>query len=80
MSEQILADVAMMYINLFPEFTADRLQFLINSLIDNVIPVLLYRTKKRLAHTDPGTVVMTHYDVVILTPINRYFTKILCLF
>jgi len=52
MSVETLADVAMMHVDLFSSFSPDRMEFLINSLIDNVVPVLLFRAKKSFIITD----------------------------
>jgi hypothetical protein len=45
-SEEILLDVAVMYVDLFKVFSNERVEFLINALIDKVVPVLLFRIKK----------------------------------
>ena len=53
MSLEMLCDVAMMHVDLFSAFSAERMDFLINSLIDSVVPVLLFRAKKSFLEKEP---------------------------
>ena len=53
MSVETLLDVASMHVDLFDSFSSDRLKFMIDSLIDSVLPVLLFRAKVLFGNEKP---------------------------